>query len=166
LICVAAAILCAGAFSQAFAQPASAAPTFELLGTSELNEVEGATFIGGIPSWHADKAKERGLVISLKMTFPAGVTEVNSGGLVLTWGTGPEAKHVTASALTVSGAADKGGLWLVPDPKVAATMNLNAQEGKLEASFLYAVPPTVLEVALTYKGKVVLKRIALNWKPA
>jgi hypothetical protein len=111
-----------------------------------------------------DPSKARGLVVSLKATFPPGVTDLDSSALALTYSTNEGSQQAVCLGVTLQGSSEKGGQWFVVDPGKGVSLNLNAQGGLLEVSVLYAVPPSVSEVSLVYKGQVVVKGVALKWK--
>jgi hypothetical protein len=155
---------CAAALSQ---EPVPAVPSFGLVGTREVSEAKGTAVIpGGVGGWRmTDPSKARGLVVSIKATFPPGVTDLDSSALALSYTTGGASRRAVCLGVTLQGSLENGGQWFLADPETGVSLNLNAQGSTLEASFLYAVPPTVSEVSLAYREKVVLKAIPLTWKP-
>jgi hypothetical protein len=156
--------LCAAALSQ---EAVPAGPSFRLIGTREVSEVKGGAVIpGGVGGWQmTDPSKGRGLVVSIEATFPAGVTELRSSALALRYTAGGASQRAVCLGVTLQGSVEGGGQWFLADPERGASLDLNAQGGKLETSLLFALPPTVSEASLAYGDKVVLKAIPLTWKP-
>jgi hypothetical protein len=81
---------------------------------------------------------------------------------VLNYSSGGASQQVACLGVTIQGSAEKGGSWWITGEGVS--LDISAQDGALEASFFYPVPPTVSEVSLVYKDKTVLKAIPLTWK--
>jgi hypothetical protein len=141
-------------------------PAFQLVGTNEVTEIRGSTIIpGGAAGWRADDpSKARGLVVTLKMTFPAGVRELDSSALALSWQGSSGEQRAACLGVTLQGSWEKGGQWFITDPERGTSLNLSAQGPELEASFLFGLPPTVTTMSVIYKGQTVLKSIPLRWK--
>jgi len=107
------------ALPQSWAQePVQAAPGFELIGTREVNEVMGQNIIpGGISGWRmTDPSKLRGLVVSIKATFPPGVTDLPISALELNYSTSAGTQRAMCLAVTLQGLSEKGGYWYIFDP--------------------------------------------------
>jgi len=114
-----------------------------------------------------DPSKARGLVLSVKgvkATFPPGATDLDSSALVLSFTAEGESKRAPCLGVTLQGTSQKGGQWFLFDLKRGTSLSLHAQGNTLEASFLYAVPPTVTDVSMVYKDKVVVKSVPLKWR--
>ena len=141
-------------------------PGFELIGTREVNEVMGSNIIpGGISGWQmTEPSKARGLIVSIKVTFPPGVTDLESSALILSYSTNAGAQRAICLGVTLQGLSEKGGKWFLAVPEKGSSLSLAAQGNTLESSFFFAVPPTISEASLVYKNKAVLKIINLTWK--
>jgi len=149
--------------------PALVTPVIELVGTSEIKEVKAhKVFRGGDAEWRpADPLTSRGLVISIKATFPADVTaDVEPPAVTLSYSTSGTWHETSCLGVSASArpALEKGAGWFLRDARGECLWRVGSFGNTVEASFLFEVPPNISDVSFMYRGRAVLKELPLPWK--